>query len=87
MLILVAIILTAGEPAQGTEYAAMILANVGGGSIRNVFLLLGVLMFHGSYNNMSHATGEDKTVVRVPLPKLGLLIIKFLVYLCPLYAE
>ena len=87
MLILVAIILTAGEPARGTEYAAMIFANVAAGSIRNVFWLLGVLMLRGSYNKTSHATGEDKTIVTVPLPKLGLLIVRFLVYLRPLYAE
>ena len=87
ILILVAIILTAGEPGRATEYAAMIFANIAAGSIRNVFWLLGVLMFRGSYNKTSHATGEDKTIVRVPLPKLGLLIVRFLVYLRPLYAE
>jgi hypothetical protein len=86
-LILIAIILTAGEPARGTEYAAMLFSNIAAGSIRNVFWLLGVLMFRGSYNKTSHTSGEDKTMVRVPLPKLGLLIVRFLVYLRPLYAE
>jgi hypothetical protein len=86
-LILIAIILTAGEPARGTEYAALLFANVAAGSIRNVFWLLGVLMIRGSYNKTSSTTGEDKTMVRVPLPKLGLLIARFLVYLRPLFAE
>ena len=79
-LILIAI-LTAGEPAWGTEYATMLFSNIAARSIRNIFWLLGMLMICGSYNKTSHTSGEDKTMVWVPLPKLGLLIVQFLVYL------
>lgn len=86
-LLIIGIISSAGEPARGVEYACMIFANIPGGSIRNVFWLLGTLIFRGSYNKTSHFTGQDKTMVRVPLPRLAWLIVRFLVYLRPLFSE
>lgn len=87
MLIAIAIVLTGGEPARACEYAMMLLANVAGGSIRNIFWLFNTFIMRGSYNKTSHFTGEDKTMVRVPLPRLGRSIARFLVYLRPLYCE
>jgi hypothetical protein len=87
VLIGIGILLTGGEPARASEYVMMLLVNIAGGSIRNIFWLFNTFIMRGSYNKTSHFTGEDKTMVRVPLPRLGRLIARFLVYLRPLYCE
>ena len=85
-LFAVAIILSSGEPARGTELASLLYANVPGGSVRNVFVMFNMLLIRGSYNKTSHATGRDKAMVRVPLVDVGRQLIRFLVHLRPLYS-
>lgn len=81
MLIAIAIILTGGQPARAVEYVMLVLSNIVGGSIQNVFWVFNTFVLPGSYNKTSHTTGEDKTMVHMPLPRLGMLIVRFLVYL------
>ena len=81
----ITIILSSGQPARGTELASLVYANVPGGSIRNVFVLFNILLLRGSYNKTSFATGKDKTMVRVPLIEVGRQLIRFLVFVRPLY--
>jgi superfamily II DNA helicase RecQ len=85
--ILVAIILTYGEPARATELASNLLRNYPGGSIRNIFFAFGTLFLRGSYNKTSFFTGRDKVMVRAPLPAIARHFIRFLVFLRPLYSE
>jgi hypothetical protein len=86
-LIIIALILVSGQPGRAVEYACALLSNVPGGSIRNVFWLMDTFFLRGSYNKTSHQSSEDKTMARVPLPRLGRLIARFLIYLRPLYSE
>ena len=81
----IAIMLSSGQPARGTELASLLYANIPGGSIRNVFVLFNMLLLRGSYNKTSFATGRDKTMVRVPLIEIGRQLIRFLVFVRPLY--
>ena len=83
-LFLVAI-LTFGEPGRGAELAAHLLSNVPGGSIRNVFVLFKLFSLRGSYNKTSHATHGDKTMVRIPLPSIGHIWVRFLAFLRPIF--
>jgi len=83
--IAIALILSSGQPARGTELASLLYANVPGGSIRNVFVLFNMLLLRGSYNKTSFATGRDKTMVRVPLIEVGRQLIRFLAFVRPLY--
>lgn len=82
-----AIILSYGEPARGTELASHLLTNVGGGSIRNFFVLFNVPFLRGSYNKTSSHQGADRVICRFPLPELGHQFVRFLVFLRPLYFE
>jgi hypothetical protein len=86
-LIAISLIMGGGQPGRAIEYACLLLCNIPGGSIRNVFWLMDVFMLRGSYNKTSHQSSEDKTMVRVPIPRLGRLVARFLIYLRPLYSE
>lgn len=83
----VATMLTSGMPARGTELACALLRNVAGGSIRNAFVLFDIFQTRGSYNKTSDTTGADKMMTRIPLPALGRLWVRFLVFLKPAFAE
>ncbi|TFK64806.1 hypothetical protein BDN72DRAFT_861097 [Pluteus cervinus] len=83
--LLVAMHLTSGAPARGTELAAQLIRNLGCGTIRNVFITFNILFFRGSYNKSTSLTDADKTMIRVPLHSLGRSLIRFLVFLRPLY--
>lgn len=87
MKILCNIILSYGEPARGTELASHLLENVGGGSIRNFFVLFGIPILRASFNKTASVLGQDKTICRIPLPLIGRHFIRFLVYLRPLFLE
>lgn len=87
MKLFVVLCLTFGEPARGVELAFHLLCNVGGGSSRNVFVLFQIFLLRGSYNKTSQSTGVDKAMVRAPLPKIGRLWIRFLVFLRPAFSE
>lgn len=87
MKLLLAVLLSEGETWRGTELCASLFSNVAGGTIRNVFHLFGFLSFRGSYNKTSHYTGTDKTMVRVPLPAVGQLWVRFLAFLRPIFNE
>lgn len=83
----VALCLTFGEPARGVELAFHLVCNVGGGSIRNVFVMFQIFLLRGSYNKTSHTSGIDKAMVRIPLPQIGKLWIRFLVFLRPAFSQ
>jgi hypothetical protein len=87
MNILVAVVLTFGEPGRGSELLSHLFRNVAGGSIRNVFSLFNIFALRGSFNKTSHATLRDRVMARVPLPSLGRLFIRFLAYLRPIFVE
>jgi hypothetical protein len=84
--ILCNIILSYGEPARGTELASHLLANVGGGSIRNFFILFNIPLLRASFSKTTHTSG-DRVIYRVPLPRLGRQFVRFLAYLRPLFTE
>jgi hypothetical protein len=86
MKILCNIILSYGEPARGTELASHLLANVGGGSIRNFFVLFNIPLLRASFSKTTYTSG-DKVIYRVPLPRLGRQFVRFLAYLRPLFIE
>ncbi|KAF5345077.1 hypothetical protein D9756_011154 [Leucocoprinus leucothites] len=82
------IILSYGEPARGSELASHLLANVGGGSIRNFFVLFGdIPVLRASYSKTTSTTDSDKPICRVPHLPIGRQFVRFLVYLRPLYIE
>jgi hypothetical protein len=83
----VATLFTLGQPARGTEFCMCLLRNICGGSVQNVFWLFGVFALRGSYNKTSHATQRDHAMARIPLPCIGRLWVRFLVYLRPLFEE
>jgi hypothetical protein len=86
MLLCLGVLMSFGEPARGTELTSHLYRNVPGGSIRNVFCMFQTFVLRGSYNKTSHITG-DRSMVRIPLPPIGRLFVRFLVFLRPLYAE
>ncbi|KAF6745344.1 hypothetical protein DFP72DRAFT_824583, partial [Ephemerocybe angulata] len=85
--IMVAVSLSYGEPARGTELTTHVLRNYPGGSIRNVFSSFNTLFLRGSYNKTSFFTGKDRVIARAPLPSISLLFIYFLAYVRPLFSE
>lgn len=87
MLICLAMILTFGGLARGTELLSHLIRNIAAGSIRNVFALFNQLILRGSYNKTSNATSSDKTMARVPYPPIGRLAIRHLAYVRPLFCE
>ncbi|KAJ3545813.1 hypothetical protein NMY22_g2295 [Coprinellus aureogranulatus] len=84
---MIAIILSYGEPARGTELASLIIRNFPGGSIRNVFHIYDIFVLRGSYNKTSFFTGKDKVMARTPPPWLSELFLLFLVYARPLFSH
>jgi hypothetical protein len=87
MDLFILILLTFGAPGRGTELLSHLFLNVSGGSIRNVFVLFNLFTLRGSYNKTSHASLRDRAMVRIPLISVGRLMIRFLVFLRPLYSE
>ncbi|KAF5344634.1 hypothetical protein D9756_011233 [Leucocoprinus leucothites] len=85
--ILCNIILSYGEPARGTELASHLLANVGGGSIRNFFVLFNLPILRASWSKTSNTTNSDKTICRIPYLPIGYQFIRFLVHIRPLYTK
>ncbi|KAJ3555709.1 hypothetical protein NP233_g12145 [Leucocoprinus birnbaumii] len=81
------IILSYGEPARGTELASHLLANVGGGSIRNFFILFGLPILRASWNKTSGKSESDKPICRIPHLPIGMLFVRFLVFLRPLFIQ
>lgn len=87
MLCPIGFILTSGGPARLTEIVMMMLLNVPGGYPRNVYFMNGMLVFVGSYNKNSHRTGSPIQMARIPLPKIGVLLTRFLVHVRPVFLE
>jgi superfamily II DNA or RNA helicase len=85
-LLIVAVILTYGEPARATEIASNLLRNFPGGSIRNVFVTFGTFFLRGSFNKTSFFSGKDRVMCRAPLPSISRLFMRFLVFIRPLYS-
>lgn len=83
--LIVAIMLSYGAPARGTELASHTLRNVAGGSIRNFFFNFGTAFFRAGYNKTSSLTGEDVTVARAATLEVSEQFLRFLVFLRPLY--
>lgn len=83
----IAIILTSGAPERGTELLSHLIRNVSGGSIRNVYVLFNEFILRGSYNKTVGATHSDKTMVHIPLPEVGKLMIRHLIFLRPIFCE
>lgn len=81
------VILSYGEPARGTELASHLLSNVSGGSIRNFFVLMNLPVLRASFSKTTSMQGADKVICRIPYLPLGRQLIRFLVYLRPLYTE
>jgi hypothetical protein len=86
-LFAVGIILTSGEPPRSTEYASWVHLEIPAGSARNVLWLLGTVILRATYNKSSAVSGQEVNAIRVPLPRLGRLLARFLVYLRPLFVE
>ncbi|TEB19704.1 P-loop containing nucleoside triphosphate hydrolase protein [Coprinellus micaceus] len=84
--LMIAIVLTYGEPARSTELVTTLLRNYPGGSIRNFFTAFGTFFLRGSYNKTSFFTGKDKVMARAPLPSISRLFVQFLVYVRPLFS-
>ena len=80
-------LLTEGGVARGTELLSQLLRNIAGGSVRNNFVLFGIFTSRGTFNKTSHATHEDKCMVRIPLPIVGRLYVRFMAYLRPVFVE
>lgn len=87
MRIFMLILLTFGAPGRGTELLSMLLRNIASGSIRNIFVMFGVIFLRGSYNKTASSTRADKPIVRIPLYEVGTLLVRMLVYLRPLFCE
>lgn len=87
MRIFMLVLLTFGAPGRGTELLSMLLLNIASGSIRNVFVMFGIIFLRGSYNKTASSTRADKPIVRIPLYEVGLLLLRMLVYLRPLFCE
>lgn len=87
MDICLAIMLTYGAPARGTELLSHLIRNVAGGSIRNVFLLFSVFVLRPTYHKMASATLADMTMARMPHPGVGELVKRMLVFLRPIYCS
>lgn len=87
MRIFILILITFGCPGRGTELLSMLLRNVSAGSIRNIFVMFGCIFLRGSYNKTSSFTNADKPIVRIPLPEVGLLLVRMLVYLRPVFCD
>lgn len=87
MDIFILLLLTFGAPGRGTELLSHLIRNVAGGSIRNVFVLFNLFTLRGSFNKTTHATLQDRAMVRIPLISIGRLVIRHLVFLRPLFAE
>jgi len=87
MDLFVLIILTFGAPARGTELLSHLILNIAGGSIRNVFVLFNLFTLRGSFNKTTNATLRHRAMVRIPLLSVGRLLVRFLVFLRPLYSE
>lgn len=85
--ILCNVILSYGEPARGTELASHLLANVSGGSIRNFFVLFNIPILRGSFNKTTSLHGHDKAISRIPVPIIGRHLVRFLVFLRPVFYE
>jgi hypothetical protein len=85
--IMCTIILSYGEPARGTELASHLLCNVGGGSIRNLFVLFNLPVLRASFNKTTSHSGFDNVICRFPLPELKTSLIRFLVYIRPVFLE
>lgn len=83
--LMAAIILSYGGPARGMELVSHVYRNIPAGSIRNVFVLFQILVLRGTYNKTSSLTLSDQTMLRIPPLSIGHLLIRFLVYLRPLY--
>jgi hypothetical protein len=86
-LFAIAIIITSGEPPRSTEYASWVYLEIPAGSARNVLWLPDTIILRGTYNKTSSVNGQEFNSIRVPLPRLGRLLARFLVYLRPLFAE
>ncbi|KAG5223760.1 P-loop containing nucleoside triphosphate hydrolase protein [Salix suchowensis] len=76
-----------GAPARGTEFASHLLANLAGGHIRNVFVLLQLLILMGTYNKTSHITGGASRIARVPHPETGWLWMLYISHVRPVVIE
>lgn len=87
MRIFMLVILTFGGACRGTELLSMLLRNIGNGSIRNLLILFGIITMRASYNKTSAATHSDKPIVRVPLPPVGRLLVRVLVFLRPFFSH
>lgn len=72
-----------GEPARGSEIASHLIANVAGGTIRNVFIIFQYFCMMGTFNKTSHLTERDVTMMRVPHPEIGRLWILYLTFIRP----
>ncbi|KAF7783355.1 hypothetical protein Agabi119p4_2731 [Agaricus bisporus var. burnettii] len=81
------VILTYGEPARGTELASHLLCNVGGGSIRNFFVLFNLPVLRASFNKTTSHSGFDHVICRFPLPELKTSLLRFLVHVRPVFVE
>ena len=86
-LLFLAVYLSFGEPARGTEMASNLLRNKPGGSIRTFFVLFGVVVLRGSFSKTSFFTSTDKCIVRIPSEKIGRQLLRFFVFLRPLFTE
>jgi hypothetical protein len=87
MKIMCTIILSYGEPARGTELASHLLCNVGGGSIRNFFVLFNLPVLRASFNKTTSHSGFDNVICRFPLPELKSSLLRFLVHIRPVFFE
>lgn len=87
MDLFVSMLLTAGAPGRGSEFASNLLANVSGGSVRNALVLFNLFALRGTYNKTSFATSTDKAIVRMPLMAVGRLFIRVNAFIRPLFVE
>lgn len=72
-----------GEPARGSEIASHLIANVSGGTLRNVLVMFQYLCMMGTFNKTSHLTERDVTMMRVPHPEIGRLWMLYLSFVRP----
>ena len=71
MTLVIVIFMTVGGVPWGTEFWSHLIRNVSGGSIHNVFVLLGLFILWGSYNKVSHAMHQDCSMACVPVIEAG----------------
>ena len=86
-LLAIGIILTGRQPSRSTEYASMLYTHTPTCTVWNAYWMLDVLLILGKYNKSTAGMGQDAHIARIPLPKLGRQLARFLIYVRPIMIE